>query len=207
MDANQLVTGLCCLSQTGSTDSCFRHMGWLSAGFEKGRRRDATHGDGDVTAAHPGRCCCRRFRSCGSLRRSCSAAPGSLGHSEVSGWRPDRSRRSTRAVLRRQHQQLNKQHLMDQTNERNRDPNGVIPTCLGLVLAVRSAPPLGAGALVLVNPFYTGTSILAGIAGALAYVWWWRAEQSLPPSFACPSREIREATGKCITQYQYIWAV
>lgn len=59
----------------------------------------------------------------------------------------------------------------DQANKQKQDPNGGTPTCLGLVLAVRSTPPLGAGALVLINPFYTGTSILAGVAGALAYVW------------------------------------
>lgn len=76
-----------------------------------GKKRDATHGVSDVTAAHPGRCCCRRFRSCESLRRSCSAAPGSLGHSEVSGWRPGRSRRSTRAALHRRHRQMNQKRL------------------------------------------------------------------------------------------------
>lgn len=43
------------------------------------------------------------------------------------------------------------------------------PTCLGLVLAERSTPPLRAGAPVPMKPFHTGTSILAGIAGTLAH--------------------------------------
>lgn len=64
----------------------------------------------EITAAHPGRCCCQRFRSCESLHRSCSAAPGSPGHSEVSGWRPDRSPRSTRVVLHREDERMNHKH-------------------------------------------------------------------------------------------------
>lgn len=42
--------------------------------------------------------------------------------------------------------------------------------CLGLVLAVRATPVLGAGAFVLVDPFHTGTTILTGITGTLTYI-------------------------------------
>lgn len=54
--------------------------------------------------------------------------------------------------------------------------NVVLLTCLGLVLAVRATPVLGAGAFVLVNTFHTGTTILAGIARTLTYVCRWRRE-------------------------------
>lgn len=59
---------------------------------------------------------------------------------------------------------------MFRTNkQRKARPRCYVPTCLGLVLALRSTPPLGADAPVLVNPFHTGTSILARIAGTLAH--------------------------------------
>lgn len=46
----------------------------------------------------------------------------------------------------------------------------VVLTCLGLVLAVRATPALKTGALVMVNTFHTGTSILAGITCTFAYI-------------------------------------
>lgn len=42
--------------------------------------------------------------------------------------------------------------------------------CLRLVLAVGATPVLGASAFVLVDPFHTGTSILAGITCTFAYI-------------------------------------
>lgn len=76
---------------------------------------------------------------------------------------------------------------LGQTKKQNQN-HGFILTCLGLVLAVRSTPPLGAGAPVLINPFHTGTSILARIAGTLAHDCRWRTERSLQPSFMLSSR-------------------
>lgn len=83
-------------------------------------------------------------------------AEGGIVHDAPLGWRciGHTSRRIT--------------HASTTTTERN--PDGVTPTCLSLELAVRSTPPVGAGALVLVNPFHTGTSILAGIAGTLSHI-------------------------------------
>lgn len=54
-----------------------------------------------LAGAHLDRCCFPRCRSCGSLRRSCSVGPDWPGRSEVCGWRPGHSWRSTRAVLQR----------------------------------------------------------------------------------------------------------
>lgn len=48
--------------------------------------------------------------------------------------------------------------------------SAVLLTCLGLVLAVGAAPVLGAGAFVLVDTFYAGTSILARVTRTLTYV-------------------------------------
>lgn len=52
----------------------------------------------------------------------------------------------------------------------------VVLTCLGLVLTVRATPALGAGAFVLVKTFHAGTTILAGIACTLTYVFKYRRE-------------------------------
>lgn len=63
-----------------------------------------------------------------------------------------------------------------QTKQSMSDMNVVVLTCLGLVLAVRATPVLGAGAFVLVHTFHTGTTILAGIACTLTYVFRCRRE-------------------------------
>lgn len=133
MNANQLVRGLFCVSQTGSADYSYsRHMGsfWtakrqlhllfenVTERWELAGRGGRHTGIGDVTAAHPDRCWCPRFRSCESLRRSCSAAPGSPGHSEVSGGRPDRSWRSTRVVLHWEDEQMN--HVEDKQRSKTK---------------------------------------------------------------------------------------
>lgn len=55
-----------------------------------------------------------------------------------------------------------------QTQEEGVDP--VALTRLGLVLAVRASPGLGAGAFVLVNAVHTGASVLAGVAPTLTHV-------------------------------------
>lgn len=68
-----------------------------------------------------------------------------------------------------------------QTHKRSQKGGGS-PTCLGLVLAVRPAPPLGADAPVLIRPLHAGPSVLAGVAGALACDCGQGAERSLQPA-------------------------
>lgn len=77
---------------------------------------------------------------------------------------------------------IERDERMHQKTHKRSQKGGVSPTCLGLVLAVRSAPPLGADAPVLIKPFHTGTSVLAGVAGALACDCGQRAERSLQPA-------------------------
>ena len=197
MNANQLVGRLFCVLQTGSAD--YSHIRWDRFELQTAHRichlKMSASGEGGQEEG----------RLHGNERRSCGS-PWQMLLSEVPlMWKPasqlqccswftweQRGFRLKAGSFTTLHsggaaeEKPGRWHRFS-TNKQTQS-HGVLPTCLGFVLAVRSAPPLGAGAPVPRNPFHTGTSIPARVAGTLAHDCRWRAEGSLQPSFMLSAR-------------------